>query len=433
MKFKLTLAEQFTLHWNEFVDRCSTHGIVNIKQNNTYFFKAIWLILFFSSFGFCFYLILKSINEYLNFQVTTKIKITSQGAIEFPTVKICYVNLFSTEYAKKFIDEHFNASGLKDPFNVTYLNKNDMASSLELLNALIEKNTYFMTEEEKGNINVVLSKMLISCNYGTIPCSAKNFTWINDPLLGSCYVFNSGKIDESDSKAPVLVSVISGPYDGLKIELLLPPAKVYYLDSAYGIQVYIGDSSIDKTQFENIQVAPGTKAIVGMKKTLSRALAYPFSECNQDPTYKQIDCTLKCFDLTLFRKCNCTDCTTIAQVDCQHQVSIDFFSKLILADECAIKCTPSCERTFYELSPSYLEYPSDNYVNNLIYNKDVLFKHSNYPISFEYLKRSMISLNFYYKNIEYTLIEESATMTEMDLISNVGGLLGKIKFKKEVF
>jgi hypothetical protein len=108
------------LHWEEFVDRCSTHGIIGIYKNKAYFFKLMWLILFLGSSAFCFYLIVKSIDSYLKFEITTKIKITPQVPINFPIVKICDINRYSTEYAKKLFSGFFNSSGLTSPFNISF-------------------------------------------------------------------------------------------------------------------------------------------------------------------------------------------------------------------------------------------------------------------------------------------------------------------------
>ena len=57
-------------------------------------------------------------------------------------------------------------------------------------------------------------------------------------------------------------------------------------------------------------------------------------------------------------------------------------------------------------------------------NKDYVFKSQTYSIDIEYLEKNMLALEIYWKNLEYTLIEESPTTTDLDLISNIGGLLG---------
>jgi hypothetical protein len=62
----------------------------------------------------------------------------------------------------------------------------------------------------------------------------------------------------------------------------------------------------------------------------------------------------------------------------------------------------------------------------MLNNKESVFKNLNYSIDIDYLKKNMISINVFWKKIEYTLIEESPTTTELDLIANVGGILGNI-------
>jgi hypothetical protein len=90
-----------------------------------------------------------------------------------------------------------------------------------------------------------------------------------------------------------------------------------------------------------------------------------------------------------------------------------------------MKCVANCKRTVFELSASNFQYPSENYAKNLYDNRGLLFKNQNYSVDIEYLNNNLIGLILFWKNLEYTLIEETPTTTELSLISNVGGLLGK--------
>jgi hypothetical protein len=69
-------------------------------------------------------------------------------------------------------------------------------------------------------------------------------------------------------------------------------------------------------------------------------------------------------------------------------------------------------------------FPSENYATNMIDNRAYVFKNQNYSIDSDYLKKNLIALLVYWKNLEYTFIEETPTTTELDLIANVGGILG---------
>jgi hypothetical protein len=425
---KISMREELRLYWEEFVCNSTTHGLINIQHNKTRFFKLMWLMLFLGAFAFCFLLIVKSIDAYLKFEVTTKIRILPKIPMDFPIIKICDANPFSTNYAKTKINEYLNVSGIESPFNLSTSNLKDMKNVLESLIDFLEVKNFHLNDSDKRKLSTELSAVMISCSFGGVPCSADNFTWKHDyNFMIDCYVFNSGE-DVNGSQASFISSSQRGILNGFEIELLLPRADDYYLDRANGIRIFIGDSSMEDKEYEEVDVDPGSKMIIGLKKTVSKALPYPYSSCNPDPSHWQYQCIDKCFNSKSYTKCNCSffdDCFTLEQFKCARGLFYEFHRELILEDECSMKCVSRCELSFYDLSTSSLDYPSTNYAKNLIDNKNIVFKNFDYPIDLDHLKENMIAINVYFKNLEYTLIEESPTTSELDLIANVGGLMGE--------
>jgi hypothetical protein len=430
MENKPSLKEELIISWEEFVSRCTTHGIMNIHQNKAYFFKVMWLIMFLGMSSFSFYLIVSAADEYLKYEVTTKIKIVPQNRIQFPTLKICDMNPFSTQFAKKQINEYFNASGLTSPFNITTSSKKYMRGLLNFYRDLVNKRNIHLSKEEKKNLGIEFEQILISCSFGNLECLAENFTWsYDDSSNGNCYVFNSG-FDSNGSKIPVLLSTQSGTGYSFRLEMILPPPDTYYLDMLQGIRMYIGDSTMEYSKYEHVGLSPGSMTFISMKKTVSKALPKPFSDCNPGSKYSQSGCVDKCYASSSTKYCNCSatsGCFTLEQVKCEHEFRDKFFNENFQNDACSRKCTSKCEQTVYDLIISSFDYPSDNYARNMIDNKDFLFKNQEYAIDSEYLKRNMVGVLVYWKNLEYTLIEESPTTTELGLIANIGGLLGMFK------
>jgi hypothetical protein len=194
----------------------------------------------------------------------------------------------------------------------------------------------------------------------------------------------------------------------------------------YGMRVFIGDSSMEFSEYEYVGLPPGFLTNIGMKKTVSTALSKPFSDCNSDPEYSQPGCIENCYSLSFPRYCNCSiqNCLTLEQIKCVHKFHDIFYHDLFPNDDCSKKCVASCERTVYELTTSSFVFPSENYATNIIDNRAYVFKNQNYSIDSDYLKKNLIALLVYWKNLEYTFIEETPTTTELNLIANVGGILG---------
>ena len=79
----------------------------------------------------------------------------------------------------------------------------------------------------------------------------------------------------------------------------------------------------------------------------------------------------------------------------------------------------------FKLATSFLEYPHFSKVETLINNpiiKDKFPKETN--ISIQDLKQSISSLYVYYEDRKYTVIRKEPKMTLLDLISNIGGIMG---------
>jgi len=61
-------------------------GLPSIGRSEEWYWKLIWLIIFFGMTGYCGYSLGLSILDYYNYDVNTEITIKRQASIEFPTV-----------------------------------------------------------------------------------------------------------------------------------------------------------------------------------------------------------------------------------------------------------------------------------------------------------------------------------------------------------
>ena len=85
----------------------SIHGIPNIIRAKRLLFKLIWLLILSLFVSTCFYFVLKSIFEYLNFETITNYETVYEQSSEFPTISIC------SDFNKKF---KFNILSCHFPF-----------------------------------------------------------------------------------------------------------------------------------------------------------------------------------------------------------------------------------------------------------------------------------------------------------------------------
>lgn len=74
------------------------------------------------------------------------------------------------------------------------------------------------------------------------------------------------------------------------------------------------------------------------------------------------------------------------------------------------------------MSTSTVDFLTESYVNNLLQNSFVTEK---YPgIDATTLRKSLVSFDVYYEDLQYTEIVQSPQYTIIDLISSIGGSLG---------
>jgi hypothetical protein len=252
----------------------------------------MWLILFLASSAFCSYLILSSVSSYLKFEVTTKIKIIPQNPINFPAIRLCDDNFFSGENSRKLVNDCLNASGIQIPLNITTSNKKYMQGYLSYLRGIVKQKMVILSKEEKKKFSMDIKNVFVSGYYGNIEITAENFTYDYDKIRGNCFTFNSG-LDLKGSQIPVLISTQTGASNSLRLELILPPTDFYSLGNYHGAQVFVGDSSMDVSEYETCALPPGFMSSMEITKTVSKALPYPYSDCNPDPSYKQYEAVVK--------------------------------------------------------------------------------------------------------------------------------------------
>ena len=83
-----------------------------------------------------------------------------------------------------------------------------------------------------------------------------------------------------------------------------------------------------------------------------------------------------------------------------------------------------CDSINYDISTSVTKFPSKlHYINNLK-NNEKLKKLFNGNFTYELLSESYLEICVYFENLEYTEIRQEIKTTIIDLISNIGGLLG---------
>ena len=301
---------------------------------------------------------------------------------------------------------------------------------------------------------------MISCLFSLTECDlSKDFEYYYDTYYGNCYRYNSGRNMNGEATDRKQITT-NGMLNGLQLELYV--GKLEENDDLFsfdnGLNLFIEYERVESQSVEGIRISPGTKTLISLSKYSMSHLPKPYSDCTADldrpessenvffnnlisnnQTYTESLCRINCFQKYLGEKCQCQDLSTLkfyknlpfcylnfTQSICST-IALTNFSSLGLFETC--NCPVRCENNFYSYKLSYSEYPTKFYAKFLHKNSNLRKKY-NFSDEFNYkdYKNSLVSINIFYDELKETIIEHKAKITEVELISNIGGTMGNLKY-----
>ena len=384
----------------ESMGRVSTaHGVSHLFNANNTVKKSLWLICILLA-GFLF-ITLASMNvlDYLEYQVTTKIRFHDEKTSDFPAVAICNYNPFVTEYAIDFL------IGLIEKTSPNS-SKPQNLSKIELINEHLKTNPYLkdhvrylvwsesMSNTEKQKLGFPLKKVILSCRFNTMDCIDTGFTWKYSWQYGNCYVFNSDNQFKLQTK---------GENFGLTIELFKgfdELAPIFEPESGLKLIIYNQTNDFENDYYmEKIGLEPGKSIKLSFKRNFIEKLNKPYSECDLDLNTATIDYV---YDEVFVQK------------------KFGRFAK-----DCPLECNTN-EFIFQASSDSY---PSYYYGLELLKNCPIFQeKFFNRSLEIKDLAASTLKVSIYSQRLGYQLFTEVPTTTIIGLLSDTGGMLGTVNF-----
>ena len=413
----------------------SANGIPNALNTKHNFIKYMWIVFFLISTGACAYSIIKSFQQYFQFDVVTKVRLINEIPSTFPKITICNRNPLSTNYTL-----------YNDIMNM----KNTNVKLLDY-NVLLKYNSPYVTNEDRKKIGYSLEDMLISCKFADVVCNASDFEWKFDKFFGNCYDFNTGR-NSFNQTIPIKKNYNSGFRAGLQLELYVGmPEYLEQYSPFKGAIIYISNTTSSPRFLNEILVSPGVETNIAITKTFVTQKDYPYSDCisdfsnvdsilyksliNANLRYTQQDCYSQCLQKNVEKNCGCfsslfpsinlkSPCITSADSACLFKVRMDFFAGKF-NDECSSLCPLECDRVLYSYSISSSTSISEKYAEQYYFNNPVI--KSNFPlrnVTFDDIKKSLVNVKLFYEGLYFTEISETESQTVFDLISNIGGTLG---------
>jgi hypothetical protein len=421
----------------------SIHAIPNIIRNKYYLIKVVWFVCFSVSFSWCCWFMVRSINDYLTYSVTSLIEIKYQNQLKFPIITICHLNLIKS-----------------NTLNFYIRNKLGYHPSIDLLSMVKVKSRELFYSNSLENL--YLNETIIDCRYNNYKCNLTNdfedqFYDIN---YGQCFRFNSGK-NMFGQTVDQKYSFQSGILNGLVMDLYIGPSdqnnNVFSIIN--GMNIFINDKNhFDSSYSEGINISPGTSTKISIDKISLVKEQQPYSECtanlnkvdsykseiykrsfNSARSYSYTDCKTVCLQKIFGEQCQCQIAGNLIYSSnyryCFNNLTIEAITIDVLCLDAAFAtfsksseyiqkcdCPIECEKSFFVTTNSIAEYPTLAYSQYIKNSSVIQSKYSN--ITYEQIKKSVSRVEIFYNELKETKISEKIKTEISDLIANLGGTLG---------
>ncbi len=436
----------------------SLHGLDDLVKSDTLWKKILWttfpilcLVLFLS-------LAIKRIDEYFSYPVSTSIRFINEKEIDFPGVAICNTNPFVTEKSVDFLVKF-----VENQTNLSYESNSKNQSKLQFLRDHFVQNTtyaylisnlvyYNYSEVQKKSFGFPIENMIIDCKFDGIKCNQSDWTWFYTFNNGNCYLFNADN--------PKRISSIN-KNNGLSFELFAGHEEsIPFFQKTSGFQIFVFNHSKylqRESYIPRTSIQLGSEVNIEIKRRFILKLPRPYSECDIDlrtatvdsvdsdlyrelfltnKSYEQFFCFHRAYRRTVFNKCGCVVeqsdvkteariCSTKKEQDCRIHVDKVLYKKRRFNGEFDSQCPLECNANELEMKISCESFPSYFY-GEYLFENNINFNRSNLSKKFDLksVQRSVSKINIYYIKIGHEVLEESASMTVVDLLASLGGMLG---------
>ena len=423
--------------------------VANIVRSRHLLTGLVWMLMLLTFASMCGWFMIQAILQYGNRSVDTTTRLINEPRPIFPTLTICSMNPFNTDYAAEMLRAYNMSEYLTgDPaINIkAYLTMNigsKFATGSYLSNDQLSKMSSF-------------DHMLIDCKYQYMPCSADDFEYIFHPFLIGCFRFNANgtkRVNMAGLVSPLSLQLYTGLHNNISSHV--QQRGFYLLIQNATDYPYSYASAVTK-------VTPNLGSLITPHRYFFDKYEMPYSECsvldnnqiasgytledrslfdavvNTGYTYAQSTCILFCQQRLLVQHCKCLSSTIMYQVseyglcmtpeqnDCSQSFYFNFTTTDMIYDKCFPLCPIECFKALLETTKSYYAYPYGyGYLSDIQKENKHNAKFGNQSdfTNLERLKINLAQFDLYYETLTYTMISEEPKITFEVLIGGLGGHL----------
>ncbi|XP_030062678.1 degenerin deg-1 [Microcaecilia unicolor] len=440
------------------VQHTSAHGIPNVFRSRHWFRKLVWTAFVFFALCCALWQCTEMVLTYFSYPSHDKITLISSAKLKFPAVTICNLNSVRLSSLNRSFamftslqDSGLEMAHRRNRSHIWNSSADFPDEYVQYAGAFKKFASEFnqLSDEQKTEMGHNLEDMLIFCNFHGQECNTSFFSRFINYKFGNCYTFNSQKTTDVEGN---LISIEAlnitkaGFMYGLHLELFIQQIE-YIRDMTHsaGIRLLIHDQSqMPFPEDEGVNIPPGAETDIGMMKVHIKRLKSPYeSQCTEGENvknyykdsygagYTREACKRTCAQQSIMENCGCshwefaspkelhyTKCnlSTPGVRDC-----VELYEFKFAHDDLNCHCPLQCMEELYELTVSGSQWPSTAFIGSFSRS---LKAFRAFQIAQSSRRDNFVKVVVYFKQLNYELIEEEPSMTEIDLISNMGGLVG---------
>ncbi|CAF0993422.1 unnamed protein product [Rotaria sordida] len=439
----------------EFALNTSIHGIPGIARSQSIHNTIFWWISFTIFTGITFYFVTQEIRSYFEYSTQTSVNIVSEWPQHFPAFTIC--NLAPVRY-DRFIKPFLNYTTM---LNIT--NTND-TTSISLLQAKYMSDFFQMKINRNESVKEFffpLSTMLMKCVFNGYSCSAVNFTSFSSSSYGRCYTFNA-KLKNINHVHD------SNEYGGpgrLNLRFYVHSHQyVPYIREGVGMIAMVHDNAqLPLIDSAGMALATGFKHRITYTKKIVSYLRSPYSTCDEkippmmqamfdnyqgaEYGYSEDICYELCTQVFTYQQCGCINpiqwntrliflpeteeiimaplCNTSDK--CYVEAAHVFLTSSSLLEKHCSYCPQQCSVTDFNIKSSLWKSPPTWLIDDI----KTFVENSEIPLPIDWstnwrshIDSSYLSVELVHESSVVENYTQTATMSAVDVLSNVGGQTG---------
>lgn len=436
-----SIYKELVKDWLKFT---KTHGFDRLVISKNLPLKIFWTISLLASIGLCSFLIARIVTDYLHYEVKTRLREVYSQQVPFPAVSVCNNNPLVTpaanDYIRNYFKTYYNASISQHSDFYQYLNASDVEYELSYAAYLVNDPSFNATLRKSFGYD-----FLMYCLYYDSLCSPDDILLTYDPNYGNCNLINSNKYSNGSEReiyqafkqdSGITLYMYTGPQEN---------ATNYLFDQVNpkGIVIRVEDAEYNGIWLSGVGLSPGNFAQITLTRNEVTNMPSPYSSCQpvdqvntlaslymkqNGVTYNRKTCLFYCQQMNTINQIGCNSlllpilpgyplCTNKTMFLLTSSIA---FNMSLCNEQCPIECTS----VTYDVSISYMDWPTyDGYywcLKNGIFDRYYDPKDVTYDIAMQ----SFAGVTLFYKEIKYTEVHESASMTFVDLVAAIGGMMG---------